>query len=49
MSLRRRYFCDTSAILKLYHNEIGSVWMEQLFNDQSVSLVTGTPALRRLF
>jgi len=39
MSVQRRYFCDTSAILKLYHHETGSVWMEQLFNDQSVSLV----------
>jgi len=39
MSIPRRYFGDTSAILKLYHHEIGSAWMEQLFNDQSVNLV----------
>ncbi len=27
------YFCDTSAIIKLYHNEAGTDQMENIFND----------------
>lgn len=32
-------FCDTSAIIKLYHDETGSDWMEALFNDANASII----------
>lgn len=32
-------FCDTSAIIKLYHHEVGSEWMEAIFNDANAIIV----------
>ena len=32
-------FCDTSAIIKLYHDEIGSAWMETLFDDAESAMI----------
>ena len=32
-------FCDTSAIVKLYHHEVGSEWMEAIFNDANAIIV----------
>lgn len=37
--MTQNYFGDTSAIIKLYHNEVGSDWMENLFNDQTANLI----------
>jgi predicted nucleic acid-binding protein len=31
--MRATYFCDTSAIIKLYHAEIGTDYMESIFSD----------------
>jgi len=33
------YFCDTSAIIKLYHREIGTNWMEHIFNDKESTII----------
>lgn len=33
------YFCDTSAIIKLYHAEIGTDCMESIFGDNQCSIM----------
>jgi predicted nucleic acid-binding protein len=33
------YFCDTSGIMKLYHLEIGTNWMEALFTDTESTII----------
>jgi predicted nucleic acid-binding protein len=33
------YFVDTSALAKLYHPEIGSVWMESLVQTHGARLI----------
>ena len=33
------YFVDTSALAKLYHPEIGSVWMESLIRTHGARLI----------
>jgi uncharacterized protein len=32
------YFCDTSAIIKLYHTEAGTEWMDNIFNDKQLEI-----------
>ncbi len=33
------YFCDTSAIIKLYHAEIGTDYMESIFDDNQCAIM----------
>ncbi len=33
------YFCDTSAVIKLYHEEIGTSFMESIFNDIQSAII----------
>lgn len=33
------YFCDTSAVIKLYHNEIGTDRMENIFGDDQSEII----------
>lgn len=33
------YFCDTSAIIKLYHPEAGTDQMENIFNDEQSDII----------
>lgn len=33
------YFCDTSAIIKLYHEEIGTEQMEDIFGDEQSEII----------
>ena len=34
-----RYFCDTSAVIKLYHDEAGTDWMENIFSDNRSEII----------
>ena len=35
----KMYFCDTSAIIKLYHAEIGTDFMESVFSNNDISMI----------
>lgn len=37
--MRKTYFCDTSALTKLYHQELGSEWVEKVFRDKNNTIV----------
>ncbi len=37
--MNRINFCDTSAIIKLHHDEVGSEWMETIFNDATATII----------
>lgn len=33
------YFYDTSGVVKLYHQEAGTAWVERIFNDGNSTIV----------
>jgi len=35
----KRYFCDTSALIKLYHAEIGTDVMDSVFGSRGISVI----------
>ena len=37
--MKATYFCDTSAIIKLYHAEIGTEYAESIFSDKQCILI----------
>ncbi len=42
-------FCDTSVIIKLYHDEVGSEWMETLFNEPNATIIISELTLVELY
>ncbi len=38
--MSRIYYYDTSGLIKLYHQEIGTEWVERIFNDKNTIIIS---------
>ena len=43
------YFCDTSAVIKLYHSEIGTDRMENIFGDDRSEIIISELTIAEFF
>ncbi len=37
--MNKAYFYDTSGVIKLYHQEVGTEWVERIFNDSNNTII----------
>ena len=37
--MNKTYFYDTSGLIKLYHQEVGTEWVERIFNDKNNTII----------
>ena len=37
--MNKAYFYDTSGVIKLYHQEVGTDWVERIFNDSNNTII----------
>jgi len=37
--MNKAYFYDTSGVIKLYHQEAGTEWVERIFNDSNNTII----------